>query len=78
MSESPFAYLPVPENHNADYKKQCIEVPGTKRPGQTGMTLPLVARVFPADTLTSRSHYSTLSGMYVHRIYYDIISCCVS
>ncbi|KAI0781049.1 acetyl-CoA synthetase-like protein [Trametes elegans] len=35
MAASPFAHLPVPENPAADYKKQCVEVPGTKRPGQT-------------------------------------------
>ncbi|CDO70787.1 hypothetical protein BN946_scf184798.g102 [Trametes cinnabarina] len=35
MSEPSFAHLPVPENPDADYNKQCIEVPGTKRPGQT-------------------------------------------
>ncbi|KAI8998742.1 acetyl-CoA synthetase-like protein [Trametes punicea] len=35
MSESPFAYLPVPENPDADYKRQCVAVPDTKRPGQT-------------------------------------------
>lgn len=28
--------LSTPFPANADYKKQCIELPGTKRPGQTG------------------------------------------
>ncbi|TBU65954.1 acetyl-CoA synthetase-like protein [Dichomitus squalens] len=32
---SKFAYLPVPLPADANYKKQCVEVPGTKRPGQT-------------------------------------------
>ncbi|EIW60496.1 acetyl-CoA synthetase-like protein [Trametes versicolor FP-101664 SS1] len=35
MAASRFAHLPVPQNPAADYKKQCVEVPGTKRPGQT-------------------------------------------
>ncbi|KAI9064324.1 acetyl-CoA synthetase-like protein [Trametes sanguinea] len=35
MSQPSFDHLPIPENPAADYKKQCVEVPGTKRPGQT-------------------------------------------
>ncbi|OSD01625.1 acetyl-CoA synthetase-like protein [Trametes coccinea BRFM310] len=35
MSQPSFGHLPIPENPAADYKKQCVEVPGTKRPGQT-------------------------------------------
>lgn len=46
MAASRFAHLPVPQNPAADYKKQCVEVPGTKRPGQTGMTL-MPARAMP-------------------------------
>lgn len=51
MAASRFAHLPVPQNPAADYKKQCVEVPGTKRPGQTGMT-PYAARAMPALSLT--------------------------
>ncbi|KAI0748011.1 acetyl-CoA synthetase-like protein [Daedaleopsis nitida] len=34
-STTEFAHLPVPLPKDAPYHKQCIEVPGTKRPGQT-------------------------------------------
>ncbi|KAI0664918.1 acetyl-CoA synthetase-like protein [Cubamyces menziesii] len=57
MSESPFAYLPVPENHNADYKKQCIEVPGTKRPGQTAHYR---GSAYPFVTLDSPNVFTNL------------------
>ena len=36
MAESKFAHLPISLSPDADLKKQLCEVPGTKRPGQTG------------------------------------------
>lgn len=51
MATSKFAYLPVPMPADADYQKQCKAVPGTKRPGQTGMSLTGLSHV-PADDAT--------------------------
>ncbi|KAI0670490.1 acetyl-CoA synthetase-like protein [Trametes maxima] len=57
MSESPFAYLPVPENPAADFKKQCVEVPGTKRPGQTAHYR---GSAYPFVTLESPNVFTNL------------------
>lgn len=58
MAASKFAYLPVPMPADADYEKQCIEVPGTKRPGQTGVSLIRCLVSFPqADETTGTTAF---------------------
>ncbi|KAI0374775.1 acetyl-CoA synthetase-like protein [Pilatotrama ljubarskyi] len=61
MAESPFAHLPIPENPAADYKKQCIEVPGTKRPGQTAHYR---GSAYPFVTLESPNVFTNLLQIY--------------
>ncbi|KAH9854117.1 acetyl-CoA synthetase-like protein [Lenzites betulinus] len=61
MSASRFAHLPVPHNPKADYKKQSIELPGTKRPGQTAIYR---GSHFPHKTLAEPDAFQHLVEIY--------------
>ncbi|TFK88691.1 acetyl-CoA synthetase-like protein [Polyporus arcularius HHB13444] len=60
-STTKFGYLPVPLPPNADFKKQCVEVPGTKRPGQTAHYR---GSAFPYVTLESPNVFTNLVEIY--------------
>ncbi|KAI0637080.1 acetyl-CoA synthetase-like protein [Trametes polyzona] len=61
MSASRFAHLPIPLNPAADFKKQCVEVPGTKRPGQTAHYR---GSAYPYKTIDSPDAFTNLLEIY--------------
>ncbi|KAI0807133.1 acetyl-CoA synthetase-like protein [Fomes fomentarius] len=58
---SQFAHLPVPLSPDVDYSKQCVEVPGTKRPGQTPHYR---GSAYPYVTLDSPNVFTNLLQVY--------------
>ncbi|KAH9849968.1 acetyl-CoA synthetase-like protein [Lenzites betulinus] len=61
MSTSRFAHLPLPYPPTVNYDKQAIEVPGTRRPGQTGHYR---AAQLPFKTLDSPDAFQHLLEVY--------------
>ncbi|RPD66021.1 acetyl-CoA synthetase-like protein [Lentinus tigrinus ALCF2SS1-7] len=61
QSNTKFGHLPLALPPNADYKKQCVEVPGTKRPGQTAHYR---GSAFPFVTLESPNVFTNLVEIY--------------
>ena len=58
-SNTKFGYLPVALPPNSDFKKQCVEVPGTKRPGQTGASTSRSRRLRAKLTATNAQQLIT-------------------
>ena len=56
---APYVQYPVAYFRPLDLDKQSIEVPGTKRPGQTGASIPLMLdrRLPELCTLHTTAHY---------------------
>ncbi|KAI0831191.1 acetyl-CoA synthetase-like protein [Trametes gibbosa] len=61
MSASRFAHLPIRLYPSADYSKQCVEVPGTKRPGQTAHYR---GSAFPFKTIDEPDTFHDLVEIY--------------
>ncbi|KAH9946225.1 acetyl-CoA synthetase-like protein [Epithele typhae] len=56
-----FAHLPIPVSEGIDYTKQIVEVPGTKRPGQTAH---YHCAAYPLSTIDSPGVYTNLVEIY--------------